>query len=106
MTDWTQVKPGTKVRSIRGKFGVRTFCGFNRAGYPIFETDEGNISLYAGHLWEPIPTTYTLTLTGPTGDSESVEVSREWVLEYYAYRVGGTLGELCAAMLAREENND
>ena len=114
MTDWTQVKPGTKVRAceysdtpvFRAPRGV--FIGATSEGNPVIEVDSGAVFAYGKDKWEPIPTTYTLTLTGPTGDSESRELSHE-ALEVTTtwtppkYDTSKAVFDLCAALLAREE---
>jgi len=105
VTDWTQVKPGTKVRYGDNQATVGIFHGLNRNGRPIIEDHFGEPYVRTPHVWEPIPTTYTLTLTGPTGDSESVEVEAA-TIKRWAFNVGSVLfGEvtgLCADLLARE----
>jgi len=102
VTDWTQVKPGTKVR---GRYEVNYAATFVAMfeGFPLFRFDAtGDFGHPAApEFWVPIPTTYTLTLTGPMGDSESVEVSRSWVESWGEYD-NGKIGLACAALLARE----
>jgi len=119
-TDWTQVKPGTQVKlgtQVRMRKYQDTsvhspqrgvFIGATSKGEPVVELDSGGVYAYGKNVWELIPTTYTLTLTGPTGDSESVEVSREALEGATSWRTPSLVFpkkafDLCTALLAREE---